>query len=121
MQFKQYIKQDDHYRSFLSPSIVWNPRLENYGFITETSGLKRAARNLMEDCQDFLHILATFLPHGYLTDKIVTNTTSFVKAFEVIQEHYGLLPRKNHSLILNLLTSRPGKLTVNFTSDYLLM
>jgi len=92
MQFRQYVKQDDHYKTFLASDTVWNPQATNYGFEVETQGLKRSARALMDDCCDLLHTLATFLPHGYLTDKIVSTTTSFSNAFEVIQEHYGLLP-----------------------------
>ena len=64
MQFRQYIKQDDHYRGFIASDVVWNPLEDNYGFITETTGLQRNPRALKDDCQDFLHTLATFLPHG---------------------------------------------------------
>ena len=81
MQFRQYVKQDDHYKTFLASDTVWNPQATNYGFEVETQGLKRSARALMDDCCDFLHTLATFLPHGYLTDKIVSTTTSFSNAF----------------------------------------
>ena len=76
MQFRQYVKQDDHYKSFLSSDVNWNPRAADYGFTVETQGLKHSARAQMDDCCDFLHTLATFLPHGYLTDKIVSNSTS---------------------------------------------
>ena len=72
MQFRQFIKQDDHYRGFLSSDVQWDPLDDNYGFITETTGLRRSPRSMKDDCQDFLHTLATFLPHGYLTEKLVT-------------------------------------------------
>ena len=71
MQFRQYIKQDDQYKRFLSSTEEWNPLERNYGFVAEEDGLRRNANDIMEDCKDFLHILATFLPHGYLTDKLV--------------------------------------------------
>lgn len=98
MQFRQYVKQDDHYRKFLSSEIQWQPHAVNYGFEVETDGLKRSAREQKEDCCDFLHTLATFLPHGYLTEKIVTTSTSFLNAFEMIQEHFGLLPTQESFL-----------------------
>ena len=41
MQFRQYVKQDDHYRKFLSSEIQWQPHAVNYGFEVETDGLKR--------------------------------------------------------------------------------
>ena len=86
MQFRQYIKQDDQYKRFLSSTEEWNPLERNYGFVAEEDGLRRNANDIMEDCKDFLHILATFLPHGYLTDKLVATVTSFARVFEIIQE-----------------------------------
>ena len=42
-QFRQFMKRDDHYRIFLSSETVWDPLAINYGFATETAGLKRTA------------------------------------------------------------------------------
>ena len=109
MQFRQYMKQDDQYRLFLSSATQWNPTAQNYGFGDEETGLERTAAELMDDCKDFLHILATFLPHGYLTDKLVTTTTSFNKAFEIIQEHYGLLPTQESFLDLETFVKQTGE------------
>ena len=109
MQFRQYIKQDDHYRGFIASDVVWNPLEDNYGFITETTGLQRNPRALKDDCQDFLHTLATFLPHGYLTEKLVSTATSFIKAFEIIEEHYGLLPSQESFLDLDSFTKQPNE------------
>ena len=92
MQFRQYIKQDDHYRIFIASDVAWNPQELNYGFDVEQAGLKRTALAMKDDCQDFLHMLATFLPHGYLTEKIVNTACSFGNAFEIIEEHYWLHP-----------------------------
>ena len=100
MQFKQYIKRDDHFKTFLSSDSSWDPNAANFGFNTETGGLRRSAAALKDDCTDFLCTLATFLPHGYLTEKLVYNTTSFADAFKVIQEHYGLLPSQESFLDL---------------------
>ena len=80
MQFKQYIKQDDHYKKFLGSNITWDPTLANYGFLPETQGLARSGNEQMDDCKDFLLILATFLPHCYLTEKLVDTATLFEKA-----------------------------------------
>ena len=101
MQFRQYVKQDHHYKGFLNSNEQWNPSAADYGFITENDGLRRTALNKKEDCQDFLHLLATFLPHGYLTEKIVNTATSFNTAFNIIQEHYGLLPNQETFLDLD--------------------
>ena len=109
MQYKQYMKQDDQYKTFLGSNVVWDPNLPNYGFIAETRGLERTANDIMDDCKDFLHILATFLPHGYLTEKIVKTATSFEKAFEIIQEHYGLLPTQESFLDLESFNKQTGE------------
>ena len=108
-QFKQFVKRDDHFKTFIASDISWDPNVDNYGFVTETDGLRRSARAMMDDCVDFLHILANFLPHGYLTEKIVTATTSFVNAYEVIQEHYGLLPSQESFLELWSFQKQPGE------------
>ena len=109
MQFKQYMKQDDSYRTFLASDVTWNPSQQNYGFHAEEEGLNRTAAGLMDDCRDFLSILATFLPHGYLTDKLVTESVSFEKAFEIIQEHYGLLPTQESFLDLESFSKNTGE------------
>ena len=83
--------------------------LVNYGFSSETDGLKRSSTAKMDDCKDFLHMLATFLPHGYLTEKLVTTTTSFENAFEIILEHYGLLPSQESFLNLMSLNKETGE------------
>ena len=118
MQFKQYIKQDDHYRTFIASDVVWDPLMTTYGFTAETTGLKRSVSALKDDCQDFLHILSTFLPHGYLTEKIVTTATSFLNAFEIIEEHYGLLPTQESFMDLESFTKQSGNHIVNFTKGF---
>ena len=84
------MKRDNSYRTFLTK--VWDPSQQNYGFEEEEAGLKRSPAALKEDLQDFLHILASYLPHGYLTDKILTKSTSLVSAFGIIEENFNLLP-----------------------------
>ena len=109
MQFRQFIKQDDHFKSFLASDSSWDPTLVNYGFSNETDGLKRSGTAKMDDCKDFLHMLATFLPHGYLTEKLVTTTKSFENAFEIILEHYGLLPSQESFLNVMSLSKETGE------------
>ena len=109
MQFKQYMKQDDTYKTFLGSNVTWNPNVQNYGFVAETRGLNRSANEKMDDCKDFLQILATFLPHGYLTEKLVKTSTSFEKAFEIILEHYGLLPTQESFMDLESFSKQTGE------------
>ena len=109
MQFKQYMKQDDNYRCFLGSDVAWNPTHVTYGFEAEAAGLRRTAIQKMDDCKDFLHVLCTFLPHGYLTDKIVQTSTSLVSAFGIIEEHYGLLPSQETFLDLESFNKQTGE------------
>ena len=98
-----------HFENLLTPSVHWDPNARNYGFIAETEGLRRSASDIMDDCKDFLHLLATFLPHGYLTEKLVSTATSFAKAFDIIQEHYGLMPTQESFLDLDSFSKQTGE------------
>ena len=109
LQFKQYMKQGDANRIFLASDTVWNPNAANYGFAAERDGLQRTAAALKDDCQDFLHMLATFLPHGYLTEKLVKTTTSFENAFSILEEHFGLKATQESFLELESMSKQPGE------------
>ena len=109
MQFRMYMKQADSNRKFLASDTAWNPNARNYGFVAEADGLQRTAAALMDDCKDFLYNLATFLPHGYLTDKLVTTTTSFESAFEILEEHYGLKATQESFLELESMSKQSGE------------
>ena len=109
LQFRQFVKQDDQYKEFLASGVHWDPNARNYGFIAETEGLRRSASDIMDDYKDFLHLLATFLPHGYLTEKLVSTATLFAKAFDIIQEHYGLMPTQESFLDLDSLSKQTGE------------
>merc|ERR1711867_218827 len=43
-----------------------------------------------EDLVDLLNTLAGYLPHSYLTDKIVSETTGWKDVWDIIYEHYGV-------------------------------
>ena len=89
--FRQYIKRDDQYRPFLN--MEWNSARANYNMAGEgETGLKRTAEQMKNDLLDFLHILCSYLPHGYLTDRILTQSTSLLDAFKIIEESFNLLP-----------------------------
>ena len=42
MQFKQFVKQDDHFKTFIASDMTWNPSLTNYGFHAETVKIQSA-------------------------------------------------------------------------------
>ena len=90
INFRQYCKKDDSYKYFLKSTTVWDASKSNYGFTSAINGRDVAA--LSDDLEDFLHMLASFLPHGYITEKIVSKSTSFSSAFHIIEENSGLVP-----------------------------
>ena len=90
INFKQYCKRDDHYRHFLSATTTWDATVENYGFLNNVGN--RMRETLKEDVQDFLYMLASYLQHGYITDKIIKKSRSFESAFTIVEEHFGLSP-----------------------------
>ena len=45
---------------------------------------------MKEDLVDLLNTLAGYLPHSYLTDKIVSETTGWKDVWDIIYEHYGV-------------------------------
>ena len=86
------MKRDPSYITFLN--MEWVPTAENYNLQEETEGLKRSPEALKDDLLDFLHILCSHLPHGYLTDRIISKSTSLLSAFRIIDESFNLLPNQ---------------------------
>ena len=90
VNFKQYCKKDDAFKHFLLSTTKWDFTKDMAGFTSNVG--TRTPAVLKEDLEDFLLMLASYLPHGYLTDKLVTKSTSFDSAIRIIEDHYGLTP-----------------------------
>ena len=88
--FRTYFKRDDSYKKFLRSTASWNPQAINYGQASENTGLERSAAEMKEDLVDLLSTLAGFLPHPYLTTKLLKNTTNWTDVWNIIREHYGV-------------------------------
>ena len=88
--FWTFYKRDGDYKHFMTGATVWDPSCEDYGQVAEVKGQKRAPLILKEDLVDLLNTLAGYLPHSYLTDKIVSDTKNWKEVWEVIHEHYGV-------------------------------
>ena len=87
--FKNYWRRDDVYKTFLSSTFTWDPTEVNYGLSAETEDQKRTAPKLKEDLVFFLETLAGFLPHSYITEKIVHNTTCLEDVWNLLGDLYG--------------------------------
>ena len=88
--FRTYFKRDDGFKTFIKETATWNPSQLHYGQQTETSGLKRTAAEMKEDLIDLLSSLAGFLPHSYLTKKLLSNTKNWTDVWNIIYDHYGV-------------------------------
>ena len=85
--FRTYFKKDDSYKPLMRLNKTWDPSAVNYGQVDENEGLERSASEVKEDLIDLLNTLAGFLPHSYLTDKLVSNTNIWNDVWQIIYEH----------------------------------
>ena len=105
--FRQYYKREDSFKHFILSTTTWNPTAASYGFTAAEGG--RTAAQLKDDCIDFLHVLASHLPHGYITEKITTTAISLQNAFDIIAEHYNVNPTQETFLDFDSLTMETGE------------
>ena len=84
--FRNFFRRDSSYKQFLKGSCQWNSTLENYGLqaLDDEEPADRA-----ENLVDFLYTLAGFLPHSYLTKKIVKDSICLQDCWDIIYEHYN--------------------------------
>ena len=88
--FKTFYKRDECYKIFFKSGTQWDPNQRSYGLQDEVDGDQRNAADLCEDLCDLLNTLAGYLPHSYLTDKIVTQTKNWDEVYQVIFDHYNV-------------------------------
>ena len=105
--FKQFTKKAPEYQHFLKSTTVWNANAVNYGFTANVGDVTPA--DLKDHIEDFLHLLNSYLPHGFLTDKILKKSTSFDTAFRMIEEHYGVLPTQESFCDFTDITRAPNE------------
>ena len=70
--FRNFYRRDTSFKQFLKNDCRWSFSSPNYGLVelNDESPADRA-----ENLTDFLSTLAGFLPHSYLTQKILEDTT----------------------------------------------
>ena len=88
--FRTFYKRDECYKIFFKPGTRWDPNQSNYGLQDEPDGEQRSPADLCEDLGDLLNTLAGYLPHSYLTDKIVNQTKNWDEVYQVIFDHYNV-------------------------------
>ena len=65
--------------------------------------------NFKKSWTTFWLMLASYLPRGYITDKIPNKSVSFESAFNIIEDHYGLIPSQETLCDLVQLSRLPGE------------
>ena len=110
--FKTFYKRDEAYRHFIKETTVWDPAAAdgNYGQAAEgETGLKRTAADMKEDLVDLLSTLAGYLPHSYLTNKLVSGTKGWKDVWNVIYDHYGVQVSSESLLDFESMHKQPGE------------
>ena len=87
--FRTFYKKDDSYKIFFRSNAEWDHTKANYGLDDEAVGEKRKAADLSEDLTDLLNTLAGYLPHSYLTDKIL-KSKNWDGVYKTIFDHYNV-------------------------------
>ena len=73
---KNYFWHCQYYSFFLQPGVNWNNEI-NRGFTTnEQTGLKRTPAQLASDLEGFLECLGSYLPFGYVPEKLLQETSN---------------------------------------------
>ena len=85
--FKSYFRRDSVFKQFLESGCKWDPALANYE-LKDKDGM--LAQDRKDALVDFLHNLAGFLPHSYLTSKLVKETKNLNDCWKIIEEHYNV-------------------------------
>ena len=75
-----------------------NATASNYGFEDEAEDDKSGAE-LAEDLTDPLNTISSYLPHSYLTDKIIIASRNWNDIWSIIYDHYNV--QINRESLLN--------------------
>ena len=104
--FRNYYRRDTVYKQFLASDFTWTPNQPNYGLAAVGNSTAQARK---ENLEDFLYTLAGFLPHSYLTDKIVKDTKSLQECWDIIYEHYNVKITQETFLDFESLKKEPAE------------
>jgi len=104
--FRNYFRRDSIFKQFLSSSFSWDPSQPNYGL---TADGDVSAQDRKDSLVDFLSHLSGFLPHSYLTTKLVGNTTKLEDCWDIIYEHYNVQVTPETFLDIENMKKEPGE------------
>ena len=105
--FRNYFRRDTVFRQFLNSK--WDPAATNYGLVDEAGENGMKAEERKDALVDFLGNLAGFLPHSYLTSKLLENTKSLEDCWNIIDEHYNVQVTSETLLDFEKMKKEPGE------------
>ena len=105
--FRSYFRRDSIFKQFLANGMTWNPTSENFGLLAEND---MTALERCDALKDFLNTLAGFLPHSYLTAKLL-NTRSLEDCWNIIEEHYNVKVTSETFLDFENIKKTPEEMT----------
>ena len=105
--FRNYFRRDAIYKQFLASDCAWDPSVpDTYGF---RAGGDMTAEERKDALVDFLSNLAGFLPHSYLTSKLLENTKALKDCWNIIEEHYNVQVTPETMLDFETMKKEPGE------------
>ena len=88
--FRNYYRRCQYYGFFLLPTCRWDNSI-NRGFTApETTGLKRDPETLAADLDGFLDCIGSFLPFGYVSEKLKAESTGIQSVWDILYELYDV-------------------------------
>ena len=118
--FRTFYKRDYAYKLFIKEEARWDPSDEDYyGQVDEDgdSPLKRKKAEMKEDLLDLLNTLSGYLPHSYLTDKILKSTKGWKEVWNLIHNHYVVQVTSESLLDFESLQKQTGGPTASSLND----
>ena len=85
--FRNFYRRDSSFKQFLRSDCKWDVAQPDYA-LKATQDETAAER--AESLTDFLNNLAGFLPHSYLTEKLLEETKCLQDCWNIIYEHYNV-------------------------------
>ena len=92
--FTLFYKRSRDLKEFFRPGATWDPLAENYGLTADTGDSSTAltAEEKSDNLQLLLTQLGSQLPFPFLTPKLLKETRNLTDAFNILYQHYGVLP-----------------------------
>ena len=114
--FKLYFKRSKDLKEFFRSGASWDPARHNYG-LTDTRVDGRvtvSADEKADNLEILLTQLGSFLPFPFLTPRFQKETKNWEDAFNILYQHYGVLPSQKSFLQYSDLKKKSDETPLTF-------